>query len=233
MTVRKHAEIAAQKGYLIQLNEVYAKIPTGSCSACTKCCSESVNMSYLEFLNVVFHCFNDKSFAHQDPLPLKMMTYFIFEFAKPMKCPFLTDEKRCYIYDYRPLPCRLFGNATEKAYDHNYQAVLKQNQMLSRDLFKAYGLKLPKRIVNQNIAFCKSYKVDKPMNSDKINAFYDAIVHLDGSFCLRENLSPDEPSDNLVGWFVSLLLENLPFDKTWLLDLRLDVLKAINHHSSS
>lgn len=214
-----------------KLNQLYDSIEEGQCKGCTKCCSESVNMSFVEFRNVYEHCFKEKGLLEHTDLVRKIIKYYLLELAMPMKCPFLNDENRCDIYAYRPLPCRLFGNTTENAYTKNYRAVKEQNINTARQLFNEEGLKVPKSVLRKEIGFCRDYKpVAQVTNRDAL-AYYDQLVNLDGNMVFEGKMKPTQFNQNLVGWFVDIILDEIEGDvitKELLQGLRLDALKALN-----
>lgn len=217
--------------YYKELNQIYDSVKEGNCKGCTRCCSESVNMSYIEFRNVYDHCFKEQGILSNPDLVRRIMRYYFLELVVPMKCPFLNAENRCDIYAYRPLPCRIFGNATKKAYDRNYRAIKIQNFNTAKYLYEEEGLMIPKSVLRKEIGFCNDYEPVAQLDDQVIAAFYDRLINMDGVMVFEGKMKPTQFNQNLVGWFVELILEEINgsvVTKDLLETLRLDALKSLN-----
>ena len=78
--------------------ELYAQIPSMTCpSGCSDCCCivrfsryEVAQISTAKIIGAIFMRFRQ---------------------ATTQKCPYLTENNRCSIYQVRPFVCRLFGTA--------------------------------------------------------------------------------------------------------------------------
>ncbi|MBM7562584.1 YkgJ family cysteine cluster protein [Fusibacter tunisiensis] len=217
------------KPYFMRLNDLYDEIETGTCMGCTNCCSESVNMSYLEFQNVYLNCFKDG--IHADPERLKrILTYYLFEWVKPMKCPMLDLDGRCAIYAYRPLPCRLYGNLKSEAYGQNMQGIRRQNLKIAKDMALQYGLLMPIDMVKREIPFCETYESKAQLSYDAVLAYYDRLINLDGELVFKGIMKPTQFNKNLVGWFMDACFDEIsdtPISRETLYALRFDILKAL------
>lgn len=223
------AAYLSNKGYFKKLNVLYESLPSGTCAACTSCCSESVNMSHLEFLNLLHHYLSK---AVLEKISKRVISYYLLELVKPMKCPFLDEEGRCEIYAYRPLPCRIFGNTTELAYRMNYKNIHLQNLTTAKALWVQEGLRMPKTVIHRQIGFCEAYRPEKRLSEDEIDDLYGKLLHLDATLSMVENISAENPNTHLVGWLIDALLEasgGALIHRELLSSLRTDVLKAVNH----
>ncbi len=75
------------------LDDIYAKLPTIECKGkCQECCGPII-MSGLESQRI----------QGATGLPLAIID------TETLRCPYLTDEGKCSVYDNRPMICRLWG----------------------------------------------------------------------------------------------------------------------------
>lgn len=231
MRIFESKAYAIKHGLMDQLENLYRKVPNGTCAGCTKCCSESVNMSYIEFLNIYNHLVGEGTLMDHPDFVKRLIRYYLLELVKPMKCPFLNGENFCEVYSVRPLPCRLFGNTTQKAYETNYKGIRIQNLSVANQLLQESNLKMPKSVLHKEIGFCEAYVVDERLDADSIQKMYDQLVNMDGELAFKGLLKPTQFNQNLVGWFIETLLDETDpkvLSRETLSDLRLDVLKAAN-----
>ena len=78
--------------------ELYGQIPQMACeSACSDCCC-LVRFSRYEVAQI-------------DTVRIICAVFKRFRQATTQKCPYVTQENRCSIYQVRPFVCRLFGTA--------------------------------------------------------------------------------------------------------------------------
>ena len=157
MNIRKSAEKIADLRHLDTLNKLYSALPSGTCSGCAACCSESVNISFLEFSNILINGVFRLDYEAQNALRKRILSYYLLEWVKPQKCPFLDEEKRCIIYETRPLPCRLFGFSNQKDYEFNYAKVSNQNVSFAKRIQEQEQLLLPVSVVRKKIPFCRDF----------------------------------------------------------------------------
>lgn len=221
-------DFALKNNMFQHLQAIYQDVPSGECSGCTACCNESVNVSFIEFLNILVH----KEDVLDNPrIQGKMLKYSLLELVKPMACPFLNDDKRCDIYAYRPLPCRLFGNSTKKTYQENYEEVKRQNLIFAKDIHRTHGLRLPKAVTHHKIDFCKTFQSTNPLSIVEIKGFYDRLIHMDSQFYFK-GLSDDRFSArDVVGLFTAYFFEKeKPYflSKDDIVRLRYDALERLN-----
>lgn len=222
----KESKLAKASGIFDALNDLYDTIEGGTCKACVRCCSESVNMGYVEFLNVLYHCYGENA-TDSKRLPQKaIVSYYLKELVKPMKCPFLNADRTCEIYAYRPLPCRLFGNVKRKDYEANLEAIKRQNYRFAKEIDAYYHLKMPKSVLQREIPFCEDYVPKKQL--EDVETFYHQLLHLDAKLTFEMGLQGHRHNENLVGWFIEWLYGEYPELRETLSNERIEVLRAFN-----
>lgn len=228
MNYENEAKLAFESGLFDALNAVYTEVKPGNCKACVRCCTESVNMNYIEFLNILYHCFGDGAEMKKNLSTRRLLEYYLLELVKPMSCPFLNDDRTCEIYAYRPLPCRLFGNAYREDYEKNLRQIHIQNKKFARRLKADYDLKMPKKVLSRAIPFCEDFIPTKQFDTHEIENFYQRILHLDAKLTFEYDLLGHRHNENLVGWFVAYLFSSDENLRELLSELRLDALKELN-----
>jgi len=93
--------------YSVVQKQIYDKIPPISCKACGECCV-SPHMTLIEF------CYLMASLVARPSQLATFLTRIVPEhpsFPGQLKCRFQLPDKRCAVYRYRPLACRLHGHA--------------------------------------------------------------------------------------------------------------------------
>lgn len=228
MNYENEAKLAFDSGLFESLNAIYSEIKPGECKACVRCCTESVNMNYIEFLNVIYHCYREGAETKRQ-LPLRrLLEYYLLELVKPMSCPFLNEDRTCEIYAYRPLPCRLFGNAYRGDYEKNLKKIHIQNKRFAGRLLETYGLKMPTKVLTRAIPFCEDFIPTKQFGTHEIENFYQQILHLDAKLTFEYDLMGHRHNENLVGWFIEYLFSTDENLRNLLSELRIDALKEVN-----
>jgi Fe-S-cluster containining protein len=201
---REAYEVAESTGLFQRLNQVYALVPSGHCSGCTACCSESVSTFFIEWLQIrkVLEDSGRWSEALQ-----RAEAYGLNELARPMKCPMLEPDGRCMIYEARPLTCRIFGHLKAGDYTRNLKAVLKANRQVAQTIERQFGVVLPISVVERSIPFCESFVSESPMSSRARDALFDDLFGLDSRFFAKGLLEPDQIQLGLVDWFTMVRLD--------------------------
>lgn len=207
MTFNEITAQAATQAKLSKLYKVYDSVPGGKCAGCTDCCSESVNISFLEFSNIIENAIPKLSNDAFDALVKRVLSYYLLEWVKPQKCPFLSDDKRCVIYETRPLPCRVFGTPTRDAYEANYNKIKRQNIAVALQIQTETGNKLPRNIVHRKIDFCEDYKPDKTLGTRDIEALYSRLINLDGTLYFEGLIDDSMMNGDLVSYMIDWLIE--------------------------
>ncbi len=243
MTLNDKTEQAATKDRLVKLKKLYDAVPSGTCVGCTDCCSESVNISFLEFSNIIENGLPLLSTLEFDALVKRVLSYYLLEWVKPQKCPFLGADKRCVIYGTRPLPCRLFGTPTRANYEANYQKIKRQNIAVALQIRTETGNKLPRQIVRRKIDFCEAFIPDKMLNSNEVEMLYNRLINMDGDLYFAGLIDDSLINGDLVGFMIDWLIETqkkslhkTPFESSkgswtvtreFLFELKKDCLKSI------
>ena len=210
------------------LSAVYNKVPSGSCSGCTNCCSESVNISFLEFANIMKNGVDLLTDEEKNDLNQRVMAFYILQWVKPMKCPFLDGNNRCLIYAVRPLPCRLFGTLRQKDYEANYTRIQQQNIGVATSIQSHYGLKMPKSVVRRKIDFCESFIPDQLLTENKVDALYSQLINLDSQLFFKGVMDENWLNGDLVDYYLTVLLEgHSHINKDMLFDLKVACLQSI------
>ena len=106
--IEKSIAYAEKNGILEKLNKIYDTVPSGKCEGCAKCCMESVGINLTEFLNI-YKYLKERPEIYNKYID-KVLDYYFMEYKEKKPCPFLDENKRCAIYEVRPLNCRIFGH---------------------------------------------------------------------------------------------------------------------------
>lgn len=207
------------------LNNVYEVVTSGHCIECTRCCSESVNTFYSEFLAVLKALASLKSFHKYIE---NILTYYFTELVRPQKCPLLKETGHCAVYSVRPLPCRIFGHLAQTDYESNYEALLEANEEAASYLKENHGIIIPKEVSAHKVPFCTSFKTEKEISLDERDELVDELFILDSKFLMEGLLSPDYFNLSLVQWFA---YEILGVEKAQ--ELRLTISKEISDTGNS
>jgi Fe-S-cluster containining protein len=186
------------------LNNIYGQVAGGQCAGCLKCCTESVNTFYVEYVDIL-------DFLRSHPQVLqehakKISRFFLLEMVEPMYCPFVDDQGRCAIYPVRPLPCRVFGHLEEVDYQENYSAVLESNRALALYFKENHGIDLPESTINRKIEYCKSFVSDQKMRADDRDDLIDLLFSLDSKFLMNDYIDFEDVNQSLITWFLKSVM---------------------------
>lgn len=225
-TLEKSIHTAEKSGFFENLYRIYRTIPQGKCSGCGRCCMESVNTYYVEFLNI-YQYFRENRRLYETLFP-KILRYYFLELVESQDCPFLSKETICSIYNYRPLNCRLFGHWTQEEYEENYKRVLAENNQILKLYKNRYDLALPTHVVQQKIDFCEDFEIGRRINRPQRQKMIDSIFTMESAFFMRGLLSEDAIGTGLITWFVHTVFEG---DEAG--DLRIQVMKEYLAEGSS
>lgn len=207
MTLYDKTTPVVTQARLSKLEALYNSVPSGQCAGCTDCCSESVNISFLEFSNIIENGLPTLSELEFDALVKRVLSYYLLEWVKPQKCPFLNADKRCVIYGTRPLPCRIFGTPTRAAYEANYEKIRRQNFAVALQIQTETGNKLPKSVVRRKIEFCEAFVSDKMLSAREIEMYYSKLINLDGELYFAGLIDDSVMNGDLVSFMIDWLLE--------------------------
>jgi len=214
-----------------KLKAIYKKVPNGKCAGCTACCSESVNISFLEFSNIVKNGLLKLSGSQLEALKKRVISFYLLEWVKPQSCPYLDSDNRCLIYDVRPLPCRVFGTKTREAYEYNYKRIQRQNILAAKHIEMTYGTKVPNRVVLRKIDFCEAFIPERTLNKEAADELSSRLINMDGALYFEGLIDEDSMNGDLVNWtldwFLGLETDFTIITKEWLYELKKDCLKTI------
>lgn len=183
-----------------ELNDIYSSIPSGECEGCTKCCMESVNTFYIEFLNIYRYVSNIDGFTEKWIKHIE--DHYFNELIEKKACPFLDEVGKCIIYPVRPLVCRMFGYATKEEHESNYEQVYEMNNDADEYFYEEYGVHLSKEVVNHKIEFCKSFKSGRKITLKERQGMIDKMFKLDSQFLMEDLIPEDAINISLTNWFI-------------------------------
>jgi Fe-S-cluster containining protein len=216
--IEKSLKNAEKNRFFQRLEKIYNLIPIGNCSGCASCCMESVNTFYIEFLNIYRYLEQNKNLKNK--LFPKILNFYFLELVKKMPCPFLTDEKKCSIYEVRPLTCRLFGYWEKKEYENNYKKVLRENRSNYKYFKEVYNIILPNETVNYKIDYCEDFISYRKILKSERQSMIDNLFTIESNFFMKGLISEDFLNTGLVSWFVYTIYD---IDKAG--DLRINIMK--------
>lgn len=170
------------------LDKIYINTPSGDCNGCAKCCSESVEASFAEFYNIKRYI---KERNIQKKIIDKILYYYIYEYDTKHQCPFLAEDKRCLIYEVRPLNCRIYGFWTKDDYEANYKRIKESNIAIFNDIRLKYNYKVNDNVFNYKIEYCNEFKPNnRYLSKNERLKYFDELIALD--FYLYEKSYIDE-----------------------------------------
>lgn len=193
--------LAYEQNLFSKLNLLYNEIPGGKCAGCAKCCMESVNAFYIEFLNILDYV---KANGLYDDIMNRVEDHYFNELITVKPCPFLDENKRCMIYEVRPHVCRLFGHSTKEEHEENYQQVLLQNKEASAYFYENYGVHLSREVVFHKIDYCENFLVNKKMLFEEKMQLIDQLFMIDTQFLMEDILNEDMLNMSITNWFIYL-----------------------------
>ncbi|MGB5823367.1 MAG: YkgJ family cysteine cluster protein [Proteocatella sp.] len=187
-----------------ELNKIYNKVPAGDCTGCANCCQESVGASFAE-AQVIFENIKKMPQLKRSKLLERIFEYYFEIYQNRKKCPFLDENKRCEIYDSRPLNCRLYGHWKEKEYNENYKRLYSENKEIKKIINEQYGYKINEDYVLFNIPYCKNFE-GRLLSKHERNELYDELIVLDSKLFLKEGFEMAYEDKGIVEHIVDKLL---------------------------
>lgn len=189
-----------------KLNALYQTLPGGECKGCTRCCSESVNVSFGEALNIINFLAQENS-PMSEALGHKIMTYYFNELSAAGACPFL-ENGRCVIYAVRPLQCRLFGVYAREDYEADYLQVREENRNTAALLKETYGITIPENLVERKLPYCEDFVAERLINRDEKRKLMEQLYQPDALLMETGLLKESEWGLSLVAWLARLVIGN-------------------------
>lgn len=181
-----------------RLQNLYAKVGSGTCRECTACCSESVNTFYAEYLAIVQKLARSTSFEN---LVKKVFTYYATELVVAQKCPLLKENGHCAVYEVRPLPCRIFGHLSQKEYEENYEETLEANKEAVSYMKEEFNITIPKEVYEHKVPYCKNFTTSSVISLEERDELIDELFMIDSLFLSEGLLSPEQFNLSMVQWF--------------------------------
>ena len=205
MNISKSFKLVDKMGSLSEgLDNIYEQVPSGDCKGCLRCCTESVNTFFVEYVHILRFLRNNPQVLEEHSL--KISRFFLLEMVEEMYCPFVREDKKCAIYFNRPLPCRVFGHLEEVDYQHNYDKVLESNEVLAAYYAEAHGLTLPRAIVERKIPYCKDFESEQKMAIDDRDDLVDLLFSADSKFLMNECIGFEDVNQSLITWFMKSIM---------------------------
>lgn len=201
-----------------QVEKLLESLPEGECTGCTKCCSESVNTSYTEFIRI-YEYLEDKEDLFSEIMP-KIFDYYFLEPVKRQKCPFLNDGGRCLIYPVRPLPCRIFGFLNEGDYYKNLSEIKESNKAIYENFKENYKIQIPDEVMNFKIDYCKDFNSQTKLTIEERDEIIEKFINFDSVFFQNDLLDENFINQSLVSWFMYLY-----YDMESLSESRIEICK--------
>lgn len=194
------------KQVMADLEALYADLPGGECKGCTRCCSESVNVSFGEILHIISGISSTEGLMTPE-LGKRIMNFYFNELAKAGACPFLENGK-CVIYSFRPLQCRLFGVYERDAYEKDYLEVREENRNTAALLKEHYGVVIPTELVDRKLPYCDDFVADRLISREEKRGFMERLYKPDAALMEVGFLKESEWGLSLVAWLARLVIGN-------------------------
>ncbi len=172
-----------------KLEMIYGSIPGGNCAGSARCCCESVNCFYSEYLNVVSELRTKNLFALYEERAIR---YWFSELSVAMDCPLLTEKRLCSVYESRPLPCRVFGHLNQNDFEENSELIREQNCDAAEELLQEFGIIVPESVTCGQVGFCENFSSDRGMSADDRDDLIDQLFGVESTFLMDETLEMDE-----------------------------------------
>jgi Fe-S-cluster containining protein len=137
----------------------------GHCVCCTVACPQ---MNYSEFLVIAESLYNEGKKEQRIEILKKSVEYF-FSTSLVKPCPLL-NEKRCSVYENRPLSCRMFGLWPNEMYEERVAKFMATT-----------GMKREEVPLNTQCKYVKRVDESVPLDKDTINSLYNLLNDLDQS----------------------------------------------------
>lgn len=202
-------QFSKENGDFQTLYNYYEMISSGECSGCGKCCFESVQTNFIEFINII-------NSLKKHPQKLEKIlhdveNYYMHDLFKNNSCPMLDDNNKCKIYEARPLVCRLFGHYSKENHEENYLETLETNKMIHSYYLDSHEIDIPNERLHKKVQHCSDYINEDKTPLEVINNIKEGILMIDSKYFAECFIDENSYNMGLVEWFVYLFLdEELP-----------------------
>jgi len=161
-----------------------ADLKTTCCHQCECCNVACPSMNHSEYVQIATTLWQSKS--HEDILNIicKSVEYFFrYEYTKwgmdalIKPCMFLGADKRCEIYEDRPLSCRIYGLWPDDVYNNRVDKFAKA--------YEKYGIKREELPLHKQCQMVKRVNPEVELTEEVINGLFKQLDDLDskiGSF---------------------------------------------------
>ncbi len=192
---RKVINFFNQQGHQVQLDAYYQQIPSGSCSACPKCCYDNVPLSVVEFAYILTTT-GDRINRYK----AKVEQWYLNQYNCVQPCIFL-ENGLCEIYRVRPLTCRLFGHQSKTEQLKRIKKVKQDKAKMADWLYKAYSITVVPEVVEHVIEPC-DFTAEKPFTKAQANQLFDNIAMLSRAYYQNNFIDETMINLTLIEWLL-------------------------------
>jgi len=149
------------------LNKIYGKLPdTLGCTGEGLCCMvQHPHCYYIEFVNMYNYISKNWSKEEIKNLHLSCVSNYLSN-STNKRCVFLSEEKKCRVYEVRDFNCRSFGCVPKMAYKKRVRAVKKKHKGVNLCLKSQSGC-------------CKDLRPESYISESDLDALFYSIKDLD------------------------------------------------------
>ncbi len=184
-----------QQNHRVQLDAYYQQIPTGTCTACPKCCYDNVPLSVVEFAYILA-TLGDKINDYQ----AKLEQWYLNQYNRVQPCVFL-DNGLCQIYQARPLTCRLFGHQSKTEQFKRIAKVRVDKAKMADWLQSEYNITVQPEVINHVIEPC-DFTAEKPFSKAQANQLFDDITMLSRAYYQNDLIDETMINLTLIEWLL-------------------------------
>lgn len=198
-------DFSNENGDFNKLNNYYDNISSGKCNGCGKCCYESVQTNFIEFLNIINFLKNDPSLL--EDILNQVEHYYMHDLFQNNTCPMLDNNNRCKIYSVRPLVCRLFGHYSQEDHEKNYLETLENNKVIKDYYIDNYDLDIPDERLLKKVEHCSDYENNMKVSTELMTQIKDDILMIDSKYFAEGFIDENAYNMGLVEWFIYLFFD--------------------------
>lgn len=144
--------------YNDEIKRIYDGYPETRCLGCGRCCYDSPQITYVEFL-YAFDYYINQPHSKDDIISLykKIFHRYMYGPIQELPCAFLDDDNRCIIHDASPYSCKRWGLQSPEEYQQDVESA-----GIGADEVDAYfgqhGIKVPDR---KQTDYCNNVRIIK------------------------------------------------------------------------